>query len=156
MSSVRRTSAVVTPMALAGAWLLAAALGCGGKDDNRLDVYPVTGTITVKGKPVDGARIILNPIDEARRGPRMPLPTGTTGSDGKFQLTSYDLNDGAPEGEYQVAIVWPEPEKPTTPEAPEAAPVADRLKGRYGVPETSGLTAKVEAGPTELKSFDLP
>jgi hypothetical protein len=135
--------------------LLAAALGC-GSDDGRLKVFPVTGTVTVKGKPADGAKVFLNPVDESRRGPGMPLPTGVAGSDGRFQLSSYAPNDGAPAGDYQVGIVWPEPEKPTTPTSPEAQPVRDRLNSRYAVPETSGLTATVEAGPTELKPFELP
>lgn len=136
-------------------WLLAAAMGCGA-DDDRLEVYPVSGSVTVKGKPAEGASVMFMPVDESLRGPGMPLPTGVVGADGRFQLRSYEPGDGAPAGEFYVAIVWPEPLPPTNPDSPEAPPARDRLNGRYAVPESSGLKATVQAGPNELPPFDLP
>jgi hypothetical protein len=134
--------------------LLTAALGC-GSDDGRLTVYPVTGAVNVGGKPAPGAKVFLNPVDETRRGPGMPMPTGTVGPDGKFKLNSYAEGDGAPAGDYHVAIVWPEkPKRSTT--SLEPPPLEDRLKNRYAVPDASGLTATVKEGPTDLPPFELP
>ena len=33
--------------------------------------------------------------------------------------------------------------------------VPNRLPGRYGSPQTSGLTVRVNAGPTDLPPFQL-
>lgn len=133
--------------------LLAALFGC--SSDDRVKLYPVTGTVTVKGQPAEGAQLVFFPADESLRGPGYPLPTGVAGPDGKFALSSYEPSDGGPAGEYQVTIVWPEEVK-SNPNNPETPPARDRLKDRYTVPAQSGLTATIEAGPTELKPFDLP
>jgi hypothetical protein len=109
----------------------------------------------VKGKPAEGANVVLFPTDPSLQGAGKPLPTGTTGPDGKFVLSSYEPNDGAPAGVYQVTIVWPEEVK-SNPNNPETPPTRDRLNSRYAVPEQSGLTATIEEGPTELKPFELP
>jgi len=139
---------------LAWSGVVASAAGCGG--DGRLKLYQVSGVVTVKGKPAAGAEVILYPIDESMRGVGKPLPTGVAGSDGRFTLTSYEPNDGAPAGEYEVGVVWPEPAKPTTPDNPEIPPVVDRLKNRYAVPAKSGLKTTVEPGATELAPIVIP
>lgn len=133
--------------------LLAVSLGCGG--DDRVKLYPVTGIVTVKGQPAEGAQVVLFLADESLRGGGHPLPSGVTGPDGTFSLSSFKPNDGAPAGDYQVTIVWPEEVK-INPNNPETPPARDRLKDRYAAPAQSGLTATVEAGPTELKPFELP
>lgn len=135
--------------------MLFAACGCGGQVDGRVAVYPVTGTVTVKGQPAEGAEVVLFVVGEALRGPEHPLPTGVVGPDGKFTLGSYGIGDGAPAGEYQVTIVWPDVDKAAD-SGREASSPRDRLKDRYAVPSQSGLTATVEAGPTELPPFKLP
>jgi hypothetical protein len=133
--------------------LLVAVGGCGG--DDRVKLYPATGSVMVKGQPAEGVEVVLFPVDESLRGAGKPLPTGTTGPDGKFSLTSYEPRDGAPAGEYQVTIVWPEEGK-IDPNNPETPPARDRLGDRYAAPGQSGLTATIDAGPTELKPFELP
>lgn len=149
-----RLCANVRNCAIAGV-LLSALVGC-GKSDGRLKVYPVNGTVTVKGQPAKGAKIMINSTDAARRGPGMPMPTGTVVDDGSFTLNSYASGDGAPAGEYNVAIVWPEPVKRPNPNIPDAPPARDRLNGKYSVPDSSGLKASVREEPTELPPFELP
>ena len=135
--------------------LLSAIVGC-GKGDGRLKVYPVHGTVTVKGQPAKGAKIMLNSTDAARRGPGMPMPTGTVKEDGSFALNSYASGDGAPAGDYDVAIVWPEPGKRSNPAILDAPPARDRLNDKYSVPDSSGLKVTVKEEPTELPPFELP
>ena len=138
---------------MAASLLLVVVGGCGG--DNRVKLYPATGSVTVKGRPAEGAQVVLFPADESLRRAGNPMPTGLVGADGKFALGSYGPGDGAPAGEYQVTIVWPEEVK-TDPNNPERPPARDRLNSRYAAPGQSGLTATIEAGPTELPPFELP
>jgi hypothetical protein len=140
------TSAVASVLCL----LLPLAAGCGKK--TSVDVYPTTGVVTVDGKPVADAEITLYAVDESLRGVGKPLPTGKTDAEGKFSLTSFVPNDGAPAGEFKVAILWMET-KPSG--SAEPATQIDRLKGRYEDPQASGLTATVKAEDTELPTFEL-
>jgi hypothetical protein len=71
-------------------------LGCGG--DNRVAVLPVSGTITVEGKPAEGAIVTFSVPGQTL------ISVGKTDATGKFQLTTYRANDGAIEGENVVTV----------------------------------------------------
>ncbi len=73
-------------------------VGCGGGGTDRPVVTPVQGTVTFKGSPVEGATVSF--FNE--KSPRSA--TGVTDSSGKFQLTTFDTNDGAVAGEHVVTI----------------------------------------------------
>ena len=61
-------------------------------------MIPVTGTVTLDGKPVDDVAVLFAP---AAKG---PAASGTTDAGGKFQLMT--VNDpGAVPGEYNVRLV---------------------------------------------------
>lgn len=126
------------------------ACGCGGSTDNRTPVFPVKGKVTVAGKPAERAQVVFHPLADA--GPNTPRPTGTVGSDGTFTLSTYTEGDGAPAGEYAVAIVWPESASATGGDADTGG---DRLGGRYANPKTSGLKATVAEGRPDLPPFAL-
>jgi hypothetical protein len=111
------------------------AVGC-APGDGKPRVYPVTGKVTVKGKPASGARVVFYP----------------TAPDALEKLQSFVPEDGAPEGDYKVTIVWPEPPPAN---AMGIFDQKDRLAGRYSNPEKSGLTAHVESGGGEIPPFDL-
>ncbi len=74
-------------------------LGCGGSG-----AVKVRGTVTLDGKPVDGAGVTFIPTGEGGR-----QASGTTGADGSFQLTTYKPNDGALPGEYKVIVQYSDP-----------------------------------------------
>lgn len=127
---------------LALALALALLAGCG---DGRPRVYPVTGRLTVKGKPADGAVVRLYP---AGGGPHMPA--GVVQPDGSFALTTFDPGDGAPAGEYKVTVTWRPAKKSTMdPDGP------DKLAGKYADPAGSKLAATVALGPTDLPPIAL-
>src|SRR3954453_17284542 len=88
------------PLAV-GCVLLLGLAGCGSK--NR-PVFPVSGQVQVDGRPAPGALVIFHPVGD--RGPEAVHPLGTVDDQGRFTLTSYTKGDGAPEGEYQVAVRW--------------------------------------------------
>jgi hypothetical protein len=120
--------------------------GCG---DGRVTVYPTSGQVFVKGKPAEGAYIVFHPQDGGDS--KVPRPYATTNAEGKFQLTTYELEDGAPAGNYKVSIVWrPMPKSQLEAEGP------DRLGGKYSNPASSGLAVEIGKEPNNtLKPFQL-
>ena len=137
------------------ALLLAAAVfactGCGGDGGDRLPVFPVKGKVLVGGKPADGAFVVFRPKGV---GPDRPRPNAYTAADGTFELSTYEASDGAPPGDYEVAIVWTPGVDPSGDSEAEAE-TPDRLKGRYADPKSSDLEARLVEGPNELPPFDL-
>lgn len=73
--------------------------GCGADvDAGRKPVFPVTGTVTMSGAPLGGAKIAFAPQDG------QPTAVGKTDDQGKFQLTTYDYGDGAAAGSFNVVV----------------------------------------------------
>jgi hypothetical protein len=107
-------------------------------------VVSVTGSVTVNGKPAAGAFVLFIPKAEAA-GSKDPRPRGTVADDGTFKLSTYGEDDGAPPGEYWVAITWPA----------NGRDDEDRLGGRYGPASKNRPSATVGAAPTTLPPFSL-
>jgi hypothetical protein len=156
------TRALLTPLVLL---VMMSVVGCGSKPGaNRPKTYPVTGTVTLGDKPVEGAT--LNFQLSGGSGSSV----GTTDATGNYKLSTFGGDDGARLGDYKVAIVkYDRPAVPAAqagklapggldanyqPEAPGAAapaPPKNLLPERYANAETSGLTATVrEAGPNKI------
>jgi len=135
--------------------LLAVALSAAGcrKNDrskNWLPVHPAFGTVTVDGKPAEGAKIVFHPV--SNRGSETVYPFARAGADGTFRLTTYRTEDGAPAGEYVVTVVWPAP-----PNDPDDEPFSgpDRLKGAYNDPKKPLLKSTIRAGDNHLPPLEL-
>lgn len=87
------------PLAIGGTLLL--FLGCGGGgvgEGDQVDVYSVTGKITMNGAPVPGATVTFSPQEG------QPVAYGRTNSSGEYALTTYEANDGAAAGPYVVLV----------------------------------------------------
>ncbi len=125
----------------------ACGLASCSKGDGRKPTFPVSGTVTDGTKGIPNALVILHPVGED--GPDVVRPRGTTGADGTFTLTTYDGNDGAPAGQYRVAVT-----QVLAGARPEDGP-KNRLPEKYGSPKTSNLTAEVTAGRTVLKPIEV-
>jgi hypothetical protein len=133
--------------------LLATLAGCSQPDDGRIEVYPVTGKVTVNGAPAAGAEVVFYGATPELKGPNVAPPEGMTDENGEFQLRTYDADDGAPAGTFNVSVIWPEP----IPEGvdTEMYQPQDRLKGKYTDPNASGLTVEVPAGGGTLPPIEL-
>src|SRR5262245_60314852 len=133
---------------MAGLTFVAIGLSSCSKGDGRKPTFPVAGKVLLAdGKPAEHATVVLHPVGET--GQDVPKPRGKVAADGSFKLTTYDGNDGAPAGEYRVTVeLWLSTGKGD--EGPSS-----RLPAKYSSPETSGLTAAVNTGPTELKPIQL-
>ncbi|HUG89455.1 MAG TPA: hypothetical protein VML55_01390 [Planctomycetaceae bacterium] len=75
------------------------AAGCSGGAAERPELAPVGGTVVYKNLPVEGAKVAF----WAEGAPR--AAEGTTDSEGKFQLSTFDLNDGAVLGDHTATVV---------------------------------------------------
>jgi hypothetical protein len=136
--------------------------GC--SNSSRPPTYPVTGTVTLQGKPVAGAAITFVPTGEEG-----DAASAITDSEGKYALTTWQAGDGARPGEYRVKVskqeqltVDPskmvknlsiEEEQKIYVESKKPAPPARRLiPSKFENEQTSGLIHKVEKKPT---TFDI-
>ncbi|MEQ1824496.1 MAG: hypothetical protein ABL921_01050 [Pirellula sp.] len=146
--------------------------GCWG--ETLEPVYPVSGTITQKGKPVDGAIVAFTP---AVTGAGLPA-SGITNASGVYKLTTRNSGDGALIGKYKISVAKYdkklEPKKtegsdkpadpyditneyPTGYNEMQASEIAaslskNLLPKKYSDPTTSQLEAEVTKGPN---SFDF-
>jgi hypothetical protein len=134
-------------------FLALAALGCSKTKDGRLKVYPTSGKVTANGQPVEGAKVVFYGTTPDLSPQGTAPPVGQTDSSGEFRLRTYDPEDGAPVGKFNVTVYWPEPLPPDA--DTEKYQRKDRFKGRYIDPQKSGLTAKVPEGGGELPPIEL-
>jgi predicted small lipoprotein YifL len=144
---------MLRPLALvAAAGSLVGFLGCGPKGPV---VVPVSGVVTLDGRPVEKASVVFMPAD----GQPQPA-TGVTDAAGKFSLvTVIGPNDhaGALPGNYRVVVT-----KATMSGAlaDETGLSVDGMQGgikmewlipeKYSRPDSSGLTAQVQPGMAEV------
>lgn len=124
--------------------------GCGGPD--RLPLIPVSGTVTMDGKPLEKISVTFHP--ETGRS-----ASGVTDAEGKFRLTTYDTNDGAVIGKHKVSLSQmlddiPDeiPEDYDYVQDGEVANVS--IPEKYLDPETSGLISTI-VGDESLKEVTI-
>ena len=90
--------------ALVAAVVCVTLVGCG--DAAKPSPVPAGGKVTFKKTtPAAGALVVFHPTDPAVEK-KFGKPVGTVGEDGTFKLTTYEKDDGAPEGEYGVTVDW--------------------------------------------------
>jgi len=148
--------------------LLSGAVG-GCNDDGFPPRYPVTGTITYEGKPVESGTITF-----LSTSPGEGRNAGGTISGGEYSLTSVTPDDGAMAGTYKVTIratkdtldtqdekvrnmykgAMSTPGVPIPPQVLKNLTTQELVPKKYFDPETSGLTTKVEEKPNTI-NFDL-
>jgi tetratricopeptide (TPR) repeat protein len=110
-------------------------------------VHPGHGQAFFEEEPIAGANIVLDPTWEA--DPPFPRPHATVKEDGSFALETYGHEDGAPAGEYKVAVTWFEPVK-----GEDDVP-RNFLPSKYAGFQTSGLTVRIEPGANQIPPFKL-
>jgi uncharacterized protein YfaS (alpha-2-macroglobulin family) len=77
---------------------LVVILGCSSSDAPK--TFPVTGSVAFNGQPVVGAAVSFIPEKENAK-----MATGVTDKDGKFQLSTNAINDGAVAGPHKIIVV---------------------------------------------------
>ena len=127
--------------------------GC-GNDLPQQKTYPVTGSVTLDGRPLAGATVVFHAVDKSnfKWG---ELPQGTTDQQGKFKLFTYSSEDGAPVGEYTVAIELAPPSQDEGDDQVKWDRSRPRLPDRYLDPAKSGFKVRIEPKSNELPAFDV-
>ena len=123
--------------------------GCGGQPRERLPVHPVAGQITLRGRPLANAFVVLHPKGSA--DPRAITARGQTDRSGRFQATTYVANDGAPAGEYAVTVVFHQLEK----QGESFVPGRNILSPKIASPASTDISIRVAEGTNQLKPIDV-
>lgn len=113
--------------------------GCSAGVD-RPETAPVSGTVVYKGQPVEGATVSFM-ADGAPRA-----ASGVTDADGKFQLSTFELNDGALIGEHVVTISKQE----AGATAPQSTDPTAALNDPSALVEMQLSTTSQKGGPKSL------
>ena len=126
-------------------------VGCGSSE---FDLVPVSGTVTLDGEPVAGARVIFEPHrtgeDALSAG---PSSNGVTDETGRFTLaTTMDEDQGAVVGKHTVTISTYLAEVDRTRDTGRIIR-QEEIPARYAEP--GALTFEVSDGGTENAVFDL-
>ncbi|MEZ6098236.1 MAG: hypothetical protein R3E01_04625 [Pirellulaceae bacterium] len=137
------------------AFVLATLAACGSCGDGRLACYPVSGSVTYRGQPAAGARMIFHPIGGSSEL-QCQRPVATVQEDGSFAVTTFFKSDGAPVGEYTVTIIWVHNRQLADGEDLRGGRASrNLLPNKYSSPETSDLRATVRKGTNVLTTFEL-
>ncbi|HJZ91609.1 MAG TPA: hypothetical protein VKE40_12110 [Gemmataceae bacterium] len=127
---------------------LLVAPGCSNK---RIKTYPVSGQVLYNGDPLKGVDIALHPMDP-KNDTGYP-PHATTDANGKFTLTTFLKDDGAPAGEFRVAVAF------AVEAVDEGSDQGKRLSfqvpEKYHRAETSGLSITIKPGSNDLEPIRL-
>jgi len=110
--------------------------GCG---PSYPQTFPVSGTVRLAGQPVAGAAVVFTP-DEGQQA------TGTTDKSGRFELSTFQLGDGALPGTHRVTVA-----KTTVDEDGKTVFLVPQ---KYGNLQTSQLTCDVREEMSPVQ-FDL-
>ncbi|MBA2114927.1 hypothetical protein [Bremerella alba] len=143
---IQRISRATVCIMLAGC--LTTFTACSTKPSyQEVEIYPTSGSVTVKGEPAYGAVVILHPQGDVgmTKGNRV---FAKVKEDGTFAMTTYITEDGAPAGEYLATVIWP-----LDPNA--RGPSPDRLRGKYATASQSDLTVMVEEGENQIPPWEL-
>lgn len=99
---------------------LATANGC--SKGVSLKTVPVTGKVTLDGKPLSGATVTFLQASPGADGSGGAPSSGITGADGSYKLITMasgrDIVDGAPPGNYKVSVT----KQSSAPAAPPGGP----------------------------------
>jgi len=130
---------------------LAAAGGCGPSTGHLPKTVPAKGVVTLDGKPVEGAQVVLVPANEGTTG-----AFGTSNSSGRFSLRAFNEKDGAVPGDYKVQVSKTVEVK--LPGGKGSVDGGDPVRFDYGVParytgvKTSGLTVTIpDSGISDIQ-----
>ena len=77
------------------------------------------------------------------------FPQGQVQPDGSFSITSYDVGDGAPQGDYVAVIHWYKFDKDRGGPGPNVIPAT------YTNPKTSPIKVSVNSGPNNIPPITI-
>ncbi|WP_131282425.1 hypothetical protein [Blastopirellula marina] len=107
------------------------------------ETVPVSGKVTYRGKPVEGAIVQFKPVGGEPAQPAV----GKSGVDGVFQLTTREFA-GAVAGKYQITVMKYESKQPAAAEKSSATgPSGENVEEKYTPPDDN---ARPAPGPKNM------
>jgi len=106
---------------------------------------PVSGTVTLDGKPLPGVNVTFIPVGSTRGD----ICFGLTDASGKYELNNRYGHSGAPAGEYKVTCTvggGPGSDAPAEGAPAEPADASTSLPAHYTSEDATKLKATVPAG----------
>lgn len=120
--------------------------GCGRSD--LPPMAPVTGTVTVDGRPVEGATVLFHPTSQTDQPGATRPGAGTCDDNGQFQITTFRSGDGGLIGTHKVTV--------SKAVDPSSASPGNVFAWEYVDLATTPLTAEVTADGDNVFAFDVP
>lgn len=139
--------------ALALAAFSVSLTGCSGKTGTKL--VPVSGTVTVDGKPAEGVAVTLW---GQSRGEGRSMPFAQSDSAGKLIFKVSPTESGAPVGQYTALfekMTMPDGSSVPEGQAPADVGAVNQIPEIYNAPSTSPESVTIPEGGTGSLSFDL-
>ena len=124
-----------------------AASGCSQAEVANLPVHPVEGQVTLKGKPLADAFVVLHP----RTGETTPKALGKTDAQGQFKVSTYRASDGAVAGDYVVTVQ----RYPLVRSGPSVVPGPNDLPQKLANPQSSTIQVHVANGANKLQTIEV-
>ncbi len=116
--------------------LILSLAGCG--NEVGIATYPVTGTVTQKGKALEGAIVAFTPSAGG------PVASGVTDASGVYKLTTRSSGDGAAAGKYMVTIAKYDKKPPA-----KAPPKSEKET------DPSDITTEYPEGYNEMQASEI-
>lgn len=114
---------------------------------------PVSGTVTMNGKPLAGATVIFSPVAKAGSIDAGPGSSGKTNEKGEYTLTSDTGRRGALVGKHRVSVSLMARGTGETDERRRPGTVVNQVPVRYN--GKTELTYEVLPGGTGKADFNL-
>ncbi len=127
--------------------------GC-SNDPNMPKLAKAYGTVTYKGKPLDGGHIVFTPA-AGKGGETGQNATGEINSDGTYEMTTFNTGDGAILGQHIVTVVVREKGEMPKPDASSQIKYElpkSLTPSKYATADKSPLRCTVVEGGTK---FDI-
>ncbi|QDU12016.1 carboxypeptidase-like regulatory domain-containing protein [Gimesia aquarii] len=128
-------------------------VGCGGASENTLEVYPVSGSVTVDGEALPNVSVTFFPEKPTKGNGGF----GATDETGNFTLKDRDQRDGVAEGTYRVLftrLVKADGTPIGSDQMAADVEAKNSLPEKYNDPGQSPVTATVTKSNEPFK-FDL-
>ena len=114
--------------------------------------YRVKGRLFIGNTVAANVRIGFHPVDPMKSQGRSAV--GLTRLDGSFELTTYKIDDGAPEGDYTVTAIWLDESTMPIDECECVNTLQhDRFGAKYADPQKTELMATVK--PQNINEVNL-
>jgi hypothetical protein len=120
-------------------------LGCGGSK-----LAPVSGTVTLDGKPLAKASVTFQPNDPKQMNPG-PGSTALTNENGEYTLQQTGSSKGAVVGLHRVEISCPIDDGKSNPDDDRQRKPRDRVPPRYNVQSTLQFEVKLGDNTADWK-----